>query len=354
MRSTLHPIKILFWRLLCVLILLSTATVTGCIPKRDSEVVAYVALDREFSQPILKSFERTETGSPVTAVFDVEASKTVGLVKRLQAEKQRPRCDVFWNNEILHTIRLAKEGLLESRTWDIPSDWPEQFKASDGTWVAVAARARVLIVNTNLLQDPAQRPTSVMDLADAKWQRKCGVALPLYGTTATHFTILNRQLGEEKASSWFNQVGQNAVVLSGNKQVALAVAAGELAWGLTDTDDAIIEIDRGSPVAIVFPDQQPDGTGTILLPTTVAVIRNAPHSSAAGSLADWLISENIESRLAIADSAQIPLRPGSKTASRLTIPENIRWANVDYYSAAEDWDSMQTKLQETFTSSNPQ
>jgi iron(III) transport system substrate-binding protein len=321
----------------------------GCLAKPENEVVVYAALDRDFSQPILQSFERAHEKTTVSTVFDVEASKTVGLVKRIEAEKDRPRCDVFWNNELLHTIRLAKKGLLEPRRWDIPSNWPAALKAEDGTWVAVAARARVLLVNKDLLPDPAQYPSSVQELADPKWKKVAGVALPLYGTTATHFTIMNDKLGSEKADQWFKDVAANATVLSGNKQVALAVSAGQLQWGLTDTDDAIIEVDRGAPVAIAFPDQASSQMGTLLLPTSVAVIRNAPHPVAAGKLADRLVSEDVEGRLAIADSAQIPLRPNSKAQSRLAIPSTIRWADVDYVKASDDWESMQTKLQTIFT-----
>ena len=158
------------------------------------------------------------------------------------------------------------------------------------------------------------------------------------------------QLGSEKAKEWFENVASSAVVLSGNKQVALAVSSGQLEWGLTDTDDAIIEVDRGAPVAIVFPDQQADQVGSLLLPTTVAVIRNAPHPRAASQLADRLVSEDIESRLAIADSAQIPLRPGSKITSRIPIPQTIRWAQVDYPAAADAWENLQNQLQVIFSS----
>lgn len=329
---------------------LTPLLISGCIARPEKEVVVYCALDREYSQPILASFERASGGVPVAPVFDVEASKTVGLVKRLEAESKRPRCDVFWNNEILHTIRLAKAGLLEKRTWDIPSNWPKQFRADDGSWVAVAARARVLLINTEKLADQSQWPSTVQELADPKWKGKAGVALPLYGTTATHFTVMQLQLGSEKAKEWFENVASSAVVLSGNKQVALAVSSGQLEWGLTDTDDAIIEVDRGAPVAIVFPDQQADQVGSLLLPTTVAVIRNAPHPRAASQLADRLVSEDIESRLAIADSAQIPLRPDSKIASRLAIPKTIRWTEVDYATAADAWETLQKDLQRIFSS----
>ncbi len=84
------------------------------------------------------------------------------------------------------------------------------------------------------------------------------MARPLFGTTATHFAVLRENQGKRGHARTSRIDHDNAVILSGNKQVAMAVSAGQVAWGLTDTDDAIIEKDNGMPVAIVFPDQAPD------------------------------------------------------------------------------------------------
>jgi hypothetical protein len=64
-------------------------------------------------------------------------------------------------------------------------------------------------------------------------------------------------------------------VLSGNKQVALAAGSGEIAIGLTDTDDAMGEIDAGSPVSIIYPDRAAAGLGTLFIPNVLAIIKGA-------------------------------------------------------------------------------
>src|SRR4051812_50149200 len=75
------------------------------------QVVVYTALDREFSEPLPDAYQK-ENGVRVLAKYDVESTKTVGLTQALIVEAARPRCDVFWNNEILNTIRLKDKGLL--------------------------------------------------------------------------------------------------------------------------------------------------------------------------------------------------------------------------------------------------
>src|SRR5262245_48785501 len=74
-------------------------------------VVVYSALDREFAEPVLKDYQK-QSGVEVLPKFDVESTKTVGLTNLIAAEASRPRCDLFWNNEILNTLRLKEKGLL--------------------------------------------------------------------------------------------------------------------------------------------------------------------------------------------------------------------------------------------------
>lgn len=51
-----------------------------------------------------------ETGIEVRGKFDVELTKSVGLTQEIISERDRPRCDLFWNNEVVNTLRLEREG----------------------------------------------------------------------------------------------------------------------------------------------------------------------------------------------------------------------------------------------------
>ena len=84
----------------------------GCVGGSGPEVVVYTALDEEFSRPIFVDFTQN-TQIRVLPKFDTESTKTVGLAEAILAEGDRRRCDLFWNNEILHTLRLERAGLLD-------------------------------------------------------------------------------------------------------------------------------------------------------------------------------------------------------------------------------------------------
>ncbi len=310
-------------------------------------VVVYTALDQEFSEPLLKAYGK-RTGVSVLSKFDVESTKTVGLTNLLVAESSRPRCDIFWNNEILNTIRLKDKGLLAPFRPSHAGDLAPTFRAQDGTWYGFAARARILIVNTKLVAE-GDRPRGINDLLNPKWKGKIGIAKPLFGTTATHAACLFARWGDEKAKRYFRDLKSNGVqILSGNKQVAQAVGSGQLAFGMTDTDDAMGEVDAGNPVAIVYPDREPGGIGTLFIPNTIAILKGAPHLKEAEALADHLLSPEVESALAIGPSAQVPLLKSTRVKARVETPRTVHEMEVDFEAAARIWEKVAAFLASEF------
>ena len=274
--------------------------VTGATRRR------LLRLDQEFAAPILDAFRRLHQDVPL-AKYDIESTKSVGLAQAILAERARPRCDVFWNNEVLNTLRLERAGLLRR----LPSSWlapfPAQYRSPDGRWCGFAARARVLIVNTEMVRDH-EAPDSTRDLLNPTWRHRVGMARPLFGTTATQAAVWHVIWGPAESREFFRSLRENVRVMSGNRQVAMAVARGELAWGLTDTDDAWGAIRNGYPVRVIYPDQGVGQSGTLFIPNTVAILKGAPHASAAESLAQFLLSPRVERALAEGPSGQIALR----------------------------------------------
>ncbi len=320
---------------------------SGCSSGQD-EVVVYAALDREFSEPILNDFTKA-TGVSVVAKYDIESTKTVGLTQAIMAETNRPRCDVFWNNEILNTLRLEEKGLLAVYRSPSAESYPEYFKSQKGTWHGFAGRARVLLVNTKIMPE-SEWPKSIYDLADKKWKKKVGIAKPLFGTAATHAACLFAALGDDKAKEFFQSLKENEIqVRGGNKQVAVGVGRGELAFGLTDTDDAIIEVERGAPVVIVYPDREDKELGTLFIPNTLCIIKGAPHEANARKLVDHLLSPAVEEKLALGPSAQIPLSTAVKLKPRVETPQTVHAMQVDFAQAVKKWDTAAKYIHDEFS-----
>jgi iron(III) transport system substrate-binding protein len=313
-------------------------------------VIVYCAHDREFAEPMLEKFERA-SGIKVVARYDSEANKAVGLYEELVREASRPRCDVHWNNEILATIRLQRQGILEPYASPAAEPFPPQFKANDRTWTAFAARARVIIVNTD--KAPGL-PRTLEDLTDPAWKGRIAMAKPLFGTTATQAACLYQVWGESAAEDFYRKLYSNGMeIVPGNKQVAVAVGSGQYAAGLTDTDDAYAELDAGRHVAIVFPDadaKPQSKRGVLFIPNTLAMVKNCPHPSEAKKLIDFLLRPEIEEALARSESRQIPLNPQVKLElpKGLQTPQTATALPVDFEQAAEKWQASQAFLVKEF------
>ena len=192
---------------------------------------------------------RSGPGVEVLPKFDVESTKTVGLTnpdhRRGGPAPVRP---VLEQRDPQHAPAQGARACSPRSSRRTPASCPTTFKAKDGTWYGFAGPG----------PDPARQHQA----------RPRG--RPAHGASATCSTRSGRaRSGSPSRSSarrrrtppacsppgatrrpaaFFRDLKANGVqVLSGNKQVATAVGSGQIAFGLTDTDDAMGEIDAGQP-----------------------------------------------------------------------------------------------------------
>jgi len=316
--------------------------------KEERKVVVYVSHDQDYSEPILKEFEEL-TGIEVVALYDTEATKTVGLVNRLLAEKDNPIADVYWNNEPMRSILLKKEGVLEPYCSPNAEDIPSMYKDGECYWTGFAARARVIIYNTEKISDD-EAPSSIYDLASQKWEGKACIAKPILGSTSTHAAAIFALLGNEKAKEFFQSLKANGVqVVESNSMVRDQVVSGECYFGLTDTDDAYDAVIAGKPVNMVFPDQDEDGVGNLVFPNTVMMIHGAPHPEEAKKLIDFLLSTKVEEKLAEV-ALQMPLKKSSSVPEYVPKVEEIKPMNISFEEIYEKLEVSNTFIRNVFLS----
>ncbi|HJZ88806.1 MAG TPA: extracellular solute-binding protein [Polyangia bacterium] len=322
-------------------LLLTIALSLGC-NRQAREVVVYTSVDQPFSEPILRDFER-RSGIHVRAVYDTEETKSTGVLNRLIAEANQPQADVFWSGDPVRPFLLVKRGLVERYRSPNAAAIPSQFKAADGTWTGFAARARILLVNKKRVA-PSEMPRSIRDLESPRWKGQTALANPLYGTTTMHVAALFADLGVPAASGFLGNLKANgARIVGSNGEVKRLVAAGELAFGLTDTDDAHEALEEKAPVEVVYPDQ--DGLGTLIMPTTVVLLRGGPHADAGRKLIDDLLTPEVEKRMAEA-AAHMPLRADVATPAGVRRVSELRAMKVDYAELGAVMERIQPLLRE--------
>lgn len=294
--------------------------------ERPNSLVVYCAHDAVYADQVLKDFEQ-QTGIHVDVRYDTEATKSLGLINLIVQEQREPRCDVFWNNELLGTLELQSQGLLEPYRGSAWGRLPEKYRDAEGYWVGFGARLRVLIVNTDHLSAEYKAIQGCV----TRDTGRAAMAKPLFGTTLTHYTVLWQAWGPDRLKSWHHELRAKGLrEVNGNGPVKDVVAGGTCDVGLTDTDDVFVAIDDHLPVEMLpvrvkspadketsAPGFSEDGkiTGTICIPNTAAIIRGTRRQDAARKLVDYLASAQTELALARSKSRQVPL--GAVDASRL-------------------------------------
>jgi len=260
----------------------------GCGETHERRVVLYTSVDQPIAARIVREFEQ-QTGISVTLVTDTEASKSVGLAERLRAEKSNPQADVWWGNEPFHTINLASEGLFQSYESPAAGDVIALYRDAQHRWVGNGLRARVIAAG----KDPASR---LADLADPKFKGRIAMARPTAGTTGGHVAALFVHWGDGQAIEFFRKLRENDIaLLGGNGPVAEAVGRGQFVLGLTDNDDCAAVLREGGKLSMILPDQ--DSFGTLMIPTTVALVSGTRHADDAKKLIDYLAGAAVERKL---------------------------------------------------------
>jgi iron(III) transport system substrate-binding protein len=321
--------------LLCSLFIIFTAFFSSFSCRDNSgenggEVVLYCSVDQVIAEPVIAEFEK-QTGIKVLPRFDTEAGKTVGLVQRIRAEASLPQADVFWSSEIFHTIRLARESLLEPFSSVDTKNWPVRFADPNGQWYGFALRARVIAYNTEKISSE-DAPKNLEDVLDSKWKERVVMATPGFGTTGGDVASWFGHYGIDRARQILEALKANKIrLVPGNSSAVRMVATGQADICFTDTDDVYAAQRNGWPVSFNYLDQ--GGGGALVIPNTAAVIKNAPHPEKARVMMDFLLSEKLEQMLVRSDSHNIPIRPSlAEQFKSYAVPNPL---DVDYEKVAD-------------------
>ena len=161
----------------------------------------------------------------------------------------------FWSGESVRTL-LLKRNSIRALQLSQRQCHTLDFQRSQG----ILDRLFCALPGDPLQHQPGQKgdaPKSVFDLIDPQWKGKVTISDPRFGTMSFHAAALFIVLGDEKATRFIQDLRQNEVRVSpSNSDVRRLVENGEMALGLTDTDDANTSILSGKPVGFVYPDEQ--------------------------------------------------------------------------------------------------
>ncbi|MCB1271628.1 MAG: iron ABC transporter substrate-binding protein [Microthrixaceae bacterium] len=168
-----------------------------------------------------------DTGIPV----DTREGGSAELAAQILTEGDATPADLFLAQDAGALGAVSKAGLFEVLPEDILEMVPEAYRAADGTWVGTSGRARVFVVNPQLVEDP---PESIDDLLEPEWEGRIGFA-PANASFQAFVTGLRVLRGDDAAREWLEGfAAQDPVAYENNTAVRDAVEAGEVEVGLVN------------------------------------------------------------------------------------------------------------------------
>ena len=201
----------------------SAISAPGAAP--SGAITVYNAQHEELTQAWADDFTK-ETGVTVTLRNGDDSE----LGNQLVQEGSASPADVFLteNSPAMSLVDNAK--LFAPVDAATLAQVPKDYRPSSGHWTGIAARSTVFVYNPSLVSE-SQLPSSLLDLADAKWKGRWA-ASPSGADFEAIVSALLALKGEKATSAWLASMKENATAYKSNSTVMKAVNAGEIPAGV--------------------------------------------------------------------------------------------------------------------------
>lgn len=275
-------------------------------------LVLYTTAEASHVEELVEAFTQ-QTGIQV----EIQPIGIEDMVDRVKQERDTPRGHLLWSRDIYDAFELQDAGLLEAYRGSGWRGIPESLRDPDGHWAGFAARVRLVVINTGEMEATVEAVET--SLADK--HVGFGINFLWQDTTRVHMAVLWHRLGEADFKKWYREFWSRKLSgLNRNSSTAESTVAGgfDLAW--SDSDDYLEVRRAGKPIGMV--PVRVEGQ-TVVTPDVIAIIadteRNERERAAVRELADYLLSAEVEQRLA-QTALQIPV--GQVNLD--DIPEDVR------------------------------
>jgi iron(III) transport system substrate-binding protein len=278
-------------------------------------ITVYSGQHQQTTQSLITAFEK-KTGINVAVRYDDEDTFTDEIL----AEKSHPVADVFYTENSPPLEHLQEKGMLAKLHASTLAKTPSAYNSAKGDWVGISARVSVLIYNPSLISK-SQLPTTVMALANPKYQGKLAIA-PGETDFQPIVTSVDRTYGKAAALSWLDGIKSNAGShdYPDNETVVDEVNRGAAAFGVVNQYYWYrMRAELGaSKIHSKITYFAPSDPGYVLDVSGAAVLKSSKNEAAAQEFVAFLVSKQGQEVIAHSDSFEYPLDDGVTTVAAET------------------------------------
>jgi iron(III) transport system substrate-binding protein len=300
----------------------------------SGEITLYSGRNEDLVQPVIDQFTAA-TGIEV----NVRYGDTAQLAAQLVEEGERTQADVYLAQDGGALGALTKAGLLAELPGDVTDVVDPRFRAGDGTWVGTSGRARVIVYDSETL-DEADVPASVYDLTEPEWQGRVGVA-PGNASFEAFVTAMRVIDGDDAAQEWLDGMVANDVErFDNNRLILAAVEDGVVELGLINHYywyAHVAELGLDSVASrLKF---LPDDPGGLINVAGVGILGSTDEEAAALEFVRYLLGEEAQTYFS-EETMEYPVLDGVPTAEDLPPMDSLNPPAIDL----SDLDSLEETL----------
>jgi len=278
---------------------------TGGDSPAAGTLLIYSGRNENLVAPLIERLEEA-----VGTTVEVRYGDSAELAAQLLEEGEKTEADLFFSQDAGALGALAGENRLAELDPAVLGEVPEAYRATDATWVATSARARVLAYNPTKVPD-ADLPTGIDDVVDPRFKGAVGFA-PTNASFQSFVTGLRVLRGEDGARTWLEAFAANEpVAYENNVQVLDAVDSGEVSLGLINHYywfEKVAEVGADNVTARIefLPGGDP---GALVNVAGAGILAGTDQPAAATEAVSYLLSDPAQQYFADT-TAEYPVRPG--------------------------------------------
>jgi iron(III) transport system substrate-binding protein len=294
-------------------------------------ITLYNGQHPQLTSALISAFE-ARTGIDVR----VRTDDSIVLADQLLQEGSSSPADVFLSENSPELMALQEHRLLRRLPTSVLAQVPSRDRSPRGDWVGVTLRVAALVYNPALIARSAL-PSSVLDLAQPRWQGKVALA-PTDSDFPPEVGAVIATDGATAALRWLRALKTNAVLYQDEEATVAAVNRGEQAVGIVNQYYWYRLRQEVGPQRIhselyFFPNHD---AGSIENVGGAAVVASSPHERLAEEFVSFLVSATAQRIMSRSDDFEYPVRPGVAPNRSLPPLAKLNPALVNVVSLGDD------------------